>query len=104
MSRDWVGLGRGFFWGFSLGRSMGLFFLLGPGVFSSFISCLLCYWGLRSSEPWGCLWFPILLFLLFFFVDIGTFLKTEHDIALLHMDTYIAKKVAQGSWTLYVLG
>ena len=33
-----------------------------------------------------------LLFLPFFFVDIGTFLNIEHDTALLYMSTYIAER------------
>ena len=91
----WVGIGLvwvvGSFWDFSLGRSMGLSFSWGHGVFHSFIS-FLCYWGLRSSKPRGYLHFPILLPLPFFFVGIGTFLNIEHDLALLHMSTYIAER------------
>ena len=33
-----------------------------------------------------------LLFLPFFSMDIGTFMNIEHDTALLHMSTYIAKR------------
>ena len=93
VGRDWVGLGRGFFLGLFSWALYGAVFYFGPWCFfPSFISFLLCYWGLKSSEPWGYLWFLILLFLPFFFVDIGLFLNIEHDLALLHMSTYIAKR------------
>ena len=42
------------------------------------------------------------IFLLF--VDIGTFLNIEHDIALLHMRTYIAERWHRAHGLLYVLG
>ena len=66
----WVVIGLvgvvGSFWGFSLGRSMGLSFSSGHGVPLFFFPFLLCCWGLRSSEPWGCLRIPLLLFISFF--------------------------------------
>ena len=59
----------GSFWGFSPGCSMGLSFL-GAMVFSPLFSFFVlsfpsCSWGLRGSEPWGCLWFLFFYFFLF---------------------------------------
>ena len=79
-------------WGLFFRAFCGAVFSLGPWLFPPFCSFLLCYWGLRSSEPWGCLRFLLLLFLPFLFVDIETFLNTEHDLALLHMSIYIAER------------
>ena len=85
MDKDWIGLGRGLLFGFSLWPFCGaVFFPWGHGVFLFFFlfSFLLDYWGLRGSEPWGCLWiFPSFSFNFFLFsMDIGTFLYTEHDL------------------------
>ena len=82
--RDWIGVPWtvGLVGGFSCGRFVGLtpfFFgamVFPPHFFFSFLFSF-CFWGLRGSEPWGCLW-PLFSFLFYFllFVDIGTF--SEH--------------------------
>ena len=80
-----IGIGIGLVWVLgSVGGSVGgvlwdrLSSLWGHGVvlflsLAFFFS--VCYWGLRGSEPWGCLW-TLFSFYFLFFVDIGTF--SEH--------------------------
>ena len=107
----WHGLGWGLgcFWvGDFVGGFLGDVSFLGAMVFVfpfPFLPFSFCYWGLRGSEPWGCLWtFLSFLFYFLFFVDIGTFMNIEHDIALLHMSTYIAERWHRAHGLLYVLG
>ena len=68
--RNWVGLGHRLGWGFCWGRSVGPpFFSLGPWCVAFPFPCFFsffCSWGLRGSEPWGCLW----TFLSFYFFSI----------------------------------
>ena len=81
---DWGDMDCGSCWGVSCGRFVGLtpFFLWGHGVsppiFSFPFSFSFCFWGLRGSEPWGCLWTWLSFYFFFFssFVNIGTF--SEH--------------------------
>ena len=96
----WIGSGWFRLWvlfgAFLLGVLWGCLFL-GPWCFPPFSFFVLsfpsCSWGLRSTEPWGYLWFLFFSFLSFlFFVDIGTFMNIEHDTALLHMSTYITER------------
>ena len=63
----------GSFWGFSPGCSMGLSFLGAMVFFLSFLSFPFRSWGLRSSEPWGCLRFLFLYFFHFSLWTLGQF-------------------------------
>ena len=93
MGLTWVG---GFVGGLLVGVLWGCLFSLWPWYFPFFpFSFLfyLCYWGLRGSEPWGCLDFSFFFISIFFSLwTLGHFLNIEHDIALLHTSTYIAER------------
>ena len=95
--RDWVGLDRGLWTRSFRGLFMGLSFFFGAmgfPFFSFLCVFIFCYWGLRCSEPWGCLWTLLSISFIFFFSlwTLGHFLNIEHAIALLHMSTYIAER------------
>ena len=94
MNEDWVGSGRGLFLGLSSWAFCGgCLFPRGHGVFPFPFLFLLFYviGGLGVLSHGTVLGFFFFYFSYFFSVDIGTFLNTEHDPALLHMSTYIAK-------------
>ena len=76
---DWVAMDCGSCWGvfvWALCGADSFFFgamVFPPHFFSSFLFSS-CFWGLRGSEPWGCLWLLLSFgFHFLFSADIETF-------------------------------